>query len=115
MGLGATTVWSGVDTQNNPGAAAVKAMRRPGDELRCLYQEGALQGTTRTNALIGATAGTAAVTVILAIFTNWRGAKKAFPCRDRPRLAELIHGAGARRRGRVLSGGAGGQGPTPRS
>ena len=40
-----------------------------------LYQEG-LSKQTRTNALIGATAGAGALTVIFAIFTSWHGSKK---------------------------------------
>ncbi len=78
VGLGAATIWSGVDTQNNPGAAAVKAGCVNLGTSCPLYQEG-LSKQTRTNALIGATAGTAVVTVILAVFTNWHGAKKAPP------------------------------------
>ena len=73
--LGATTIWSGVDTQNNPGPDAVRMACRGQDTSCPLYQEG-LAKQTRTNALIGATAGTAAVTVVLAIFTRWRGDKK---------------------------------------
>ena len=43
-----------------------------------LYQEG-LSKQTRTNALIGATAGAGALTVVFAIFTNWHGNKKPPP------------------------------------
>lgn len=71
-GLGATTIWSGIDTENNPGVAAVIAACHGKGPSCELYQEG-LAHQTRTNALIGATAGVAAVTVVLAIFTNWHG------------------------------------------
>jgi hypothetical protein len=75
VGLSIATIWSGVDTQNNPGAAAVMAACQ-GKGTSCpLYQEG-LSKQNRTNALLGTTAGTAAVTVVLAVFTNWRGGKK---------------------------------------
>jgi hypothetical protein len=75
VGVGVATIWSGVDTQANPGTAAVMAACQ-GKGTSCpLYQEG-LAKQTRTNALIGATAGTAALTIVLAVFTNWRGAKK---------------------------------------
>ena len=90
VGLGAATIWSGVDTQNNPGAAAVKAGCVNLGTSCPLYQEG-LSKQTRTNALIGATAGTAAVTVILAVFTNWHGAKKAPPAE--PTALVVDHGA----------------------
>jgi hypothetical protein len=78
VGLGATTIWSGIDTQNNPGPDKVKqACFGKGPDCP-LYKE-ALGKQTRTNVLIGATAGTAAVTVVLAIFTNWRGNKPKPP------------------------------------
>jgi hypothetical protein len=75
VGLGATLIWSGIDTQTNPGPDAVKAACE-GKGTSCpLYQEG-LSKQRRTNILVGATAGTAAVTVVLAIFTRWRTPKK---------------------------------------
>jgi hypothetical protein len=75
VGVGATTIWSGIDTQNNPGAAAVMAQCKGQGPSCPLYQEG-LSKQTRTNALIGATAGAGALTVIFAIFTSWHGSKK---------------------------------------
>lgn len=74
--LGATTIWSGVDTLKNPGKDAVKAGCVGLGESCPLYQEGRKK-QLRTNALIGATAGTAAITVVLAIFTNFKGKPKA--------------------------------------
>lgn len=77
-GLGAATIWSGIDTQTNPGPAAVKAACQ-GKGPECpLFKEG-LAHQLRTNVLIGATAGVAAVTVVLAIFTRFRGEKKPPP------------------------------------
>jgi hypothetical protein len=72
VGLGATMIWSGIDTKNNPGAAAVMAQCAGKGPSCPLYQEG-LSKQTRTNALIGASAGAAAVTVLLAVFTRWHG------------------------------------------
>jgi hypothetical protein len=71
-GLGGTTIWSGIDTMNNPGADAVREECRGQGEDCELYQEGQSK-ELRTNALIGATAGVAAVTVVLAIVTDWDG------------------------------------------
>ncbi len=73
--LGAVTIWSGVDAINNPGADAVKK-DCVGLGTSCpAYQEG-LSHQRRTNILIGVTSGTAAVTIILAIVTNWHGSAK---------------------------------------
>jgi hypothetical protein len=76
LGLGGVTIWSGIDTKNNPGVAAVKAQCAGQGEACPTYQEG-LKKQARTNIFIGATAGTAAVTVVLAILTNWHGTRKA--------------------------------------
>lgn len=70
--LGGTTIWSGIDTMNNPGADAVREGCRGQGEDCELYQEGQSK-ELRTNALIGATAGVAVVTVVLAIVTDWDG------------------------------------------
>jgi hypothetical protein len=74
-GLGATTIWSGIDTQTNPGPDAVRTMCQGQGTSCALYQEG-LAKQRRTNILIGATAGTAALTVVFAIFTRWKSAPK---------------------------------------
>jgi hypothetical protein len=71
-GLGGTTIWSGIDTLNNPGPDAVREECRGQGEDCELYLEGQ-SNELRTNALIGATAGVAAVTVVLAIVTDWDG------------------------------------------
>jgi hypothetical protein len=76
--LGATTIWSGVDTLNNPGTAAVMAACQGKGPSCPLYQEG-LSKQSRTDALLGATVGAAALTGLLAIFTRWHGAKAPPP------------------------------------
>jgi hypothetical protein len=71
--LGAVTIWSGVDTLNNPGTDAVReACAGQGSDCE-LYQEG-VRKQTRTNALIGATAGMGVLAAVFAIFvTDWGG------------------------------------------
>jgi hypothetical protein len=71
---GGITIWSGIDTVNNPGADAVKKGCMGQGEDCDLYQEG-LEKQQRTNVLIGVTGGLAAVTVVLAVLTNWGGSK----------------------------------------
>ncbi len=65
------TIWSGIDTQNNPGTAAVKA-DCVGQGTGCpQYQQG-LSSQTRTNVLIAATGGVGLVTAVIGIFfTQW--------------------------------------------
>lgn len=75
-GLGGVTIWSGLDTIKNPGTDAVKKACAGKGESCPEYQEGRSK-QLRTNILIGATAGTAAITAAIGIFaTNWRGSKK---------------------------------------
>lgn len=67
------TVWSGLDTVNNPGAARVKA--ECVSEDCALYQDG-LGRQHRTNALVGVSIGVGAATALIGIFaTDW-GSKK---------------------------------------
>lgn len=69
---GGVTVWSGIDTMNDPGEDAVRA-GCAGQGTDCqLYQDG-LAKETRTNVLIGVTAGLGAATLVLALFTDWDG------------------------------------------
>jgi hypothetical protein len=70
VGVG-VTIWSGIDAENHPGTAAVKA-GCVGQGTSCsLYQQG-LQAQVRTNVLLAATGGAAAVTAVLGIFfTQW--------------------------------------------
>jgi hypothetical protein len=76
VGLGAATIWSGVDTLNNPGQAAVRAQCQGLGTTCPAYQQG-LAHQTRTNVLAGVTSGVGVVTIVLGIFTNWHGTKKA--------------------------------------
>jgi hypothetical protein len=75
------TVWSGVDAENNPGAAAVKR-DCVGQGTSCPeYKEG-LSAQLRTNVLIGTTAALGAATGVVGIFfTRWSGGK---PSESRP-------------------------------
>jgi len=90
-GLGGVTIWSGIDTKNNPGVEAVKTQCAGQGETCPAYQEGRKK-QLRTNIFIGATAGMGAVTVVLAILTNWRGDKKASPTAE-PTASITDHGA----------------------
>ncbi|HYP89364.1 MAG TPA: hypothetical protein VEQ59_14455, partial [Polyangiaceae bacterium] len=69
------TVWSGIDTIDNPGADKVKAVCASED---CqLYQDG-LGRQHRTNALVGVTLGVGAATAVIGIFaTDWHRKKRA--------------------------------------
>jgi hypothetical protein len=70
------TVWSGLDTVNNPGKDRVKA--ECANEDCPLYQDG-LGKQHRTNALIGVSLGVGAATALIGVLvTDW-GGKKAAP------------------------------------
>lgn len=72
---GGITIWSGIDTVNNPGADAVKKGCEGQGESCALYQEG-LSKQKRTNVLIGVTAGLGVVTALVgALATDWSGGK----------------------------------------
>lgn len=75
VGLGATTIWSGIDTLGNPGPDTVREQCKGQGEECPAYQDG-LAHELRTNVLIGVTAGVGATTIILAIVTNWKGKPK---------------------------------------
>ncbi len=92
-GVGGVTIWSAVDTATNPGPDVVKQACVGQGESCPEYQLGRSK-QLRTNILIGASAGTAAVTLVLAIFTNWGGSKKAKAQRSITPTA-LIEGRGA--------------------
>ncbi len=71
--LGGVTVWSGIDTVNNPGADRVKNECGNQGEACDLYQEG-LSKQRRTNVLIGVTAGVGVATILIgALATDWSG------------------------------------------
>jgi len=76
VGAGVATIISGVDTLNNPGADKVKAGCVGQGESCALYQQG-LSAQTRTNVLIGVTAGVGVLTAVVGIFlTQWSSPKK---------------------------------------
>lgn len=74
---GGVTIWSGIDTQNNPGPNAVKA-DCVGQGTSCpQYQQG-LSSQLRTNILIATTGGLAALTAVVGVFfTQWHHAPEA--------------------------------------
>jgi hypothetical protein len=74
--LGGVTVWSGIDTVNNPGTDRVKNECGDQGESCALYQEG-LSKQRRTNVLIGVTAGVGVGTLLVGVLaTDWGGGKK---------------------------------------
>lgn len=84
---GAVTIWSGLDTQNNPGPDTVKEECKGLGESCAEYQEG-LRKQKRTNILLGVTGGLAAFTVVSAILTDWSDGSRpntAQPLPPRPR------------------------------
>jgi len=89
--LGGVTVWSGIDTVNNPGADRVKTECGTQGESCALYQEG-VSKQRRTNVLIGVTAGVGVGTLLIAVLaTDWSGGNKPAEentaVRLRPRVA----------------------------
>jgi hypothetical protein len=75
--LGGITVWSGIDTVNNPGADRVKRECGAQGASCALYQEG-LSKQRRTNVLIGVTGGVAVATIVIGVLaTDWSSGKKA--------------------------------------
>jgi hypothetical protein len=78
-----TTIWSGVDTVNNPGKDRVRNECTAGDTNCSLYQEG-LSHQRRTNVLIGVTAAIGVATAVVGLFaTDWSGPEAAAPS-DQP-------------------------------
>jgi len=71
-GAGATLAWSGVDTLNARDEYEATAMAGNFEEARRMLDDGESK-ELRTNILIGATAGLAAVTLVFAILTDWGG------------------------------------------
>ncbi len=77
--LGGITIWSGLDTVNDPGADAVKRDCVNAGTSCSEYQDGRSK-QLRTNVLIGATSLVGAATVVVGGFlTNWSGEKTAAP------------------------------------
>lgn len=79
--LSGVSLWSGFDTKNNPGKAQVRENCLDAQQIPLFdpptscptYQRGK-DKETRTNILIGTTAGVGVLTVVVgAFFTNWKG------------------------------------------
>jgi hypothetical protein len=73
--VGGVTIWSGIDTMNNPGTARVQSecATVPRIEDCKTYQTG-LDHERRTNILIGATSVVGVTTAVIGLFlTNWAG------------------------------------------
>jgi hypothetical protein len=89
VAAGAATAWSGIDTQNNPGADRVREECAGQGESCDLYQEG-LDKQRRTNILAGVTAGVGVVTILIGLFaTDWGGSEKAADSRPAPKRAGI--------------------------
>jgi len=70
---GGITIWSGIDTQNNPGPDKVREACA-GQGTSCPEYQDGLDRQNRTNILLGVTAGLAVTSgVIGALFTDWSG------------------------------------------
>lgn len=79
---GGVTVWSGIDTVNNPGADKVKAQCAAGDQNCSLYKQGRA-AQTRTNVLLGVTGVLAVGTAVLAaVGIDWSPSSKPAPADD---------------------------------
>ena len=79
--LGGVTIWSGIDTLNNPGKAKVQSdcQNIPNIADCETYQRG-LDHERRTNILIGATSVVGVTTAVIGLFlTNWSGDGAAKP------------------------------------
>lgn len=74
-GLGGVTIWSGVDTMQDPGEDVVRTECRGLGTDCAAYQRG-LEKQLRTNVLIGVTAGLGVVTGVVAAFTDWGGGEE---------------------------------------
>jgi len=73
---GGVTIWSGIDTINNPGADAVRQQCAGKGETCPAYVDGRAS-QLRTNILIGVTSGLGAVTAIVGLFlTQWSSPKQ---------------------------------------
>lgn len=82
--LGGITVWSGLDTQSNPGPNKVKE-KCVGLGENCKEYKDGLAKQQRTNVLLAATGGTAVLTgLIAAIWTNWGGSDTTSASRKQP-------------------------------
>ncbi|MBX3247432.1 MAG: hypothetical protein KF901_09640 [Myxococcales bacterium] len=98
VGAGAVLVWSGLDTLSARDEYVDVAEQERAEGLgfprATQLLESGRDKELRTNILIGATAGLAAVTLVLAIVTDWGGSRDdASTSRVRPTVGVSPHGA----------------------
>jgi hypothetical protein len=87
VAAGAATIVSGIATQNDPGPDAVRRECAGQGESCPLYQEGQ-DAETRTNILLGATIGAAAITGVIGLFfTQWSSGGAKGPARGTDEVA----------------------------
>jgi hypothetical protein len=99
LAAGAATVVSGIDTKNDPGVDAVRRECAGKDESCPAYEDGRAS-QLRTNILLGASLGAAAVTAVIGLFfTDWHGSAPA-PARATVGLAPSRDGAAVSLSGR---------------
>jgi hypothetical protein len=112
VALGAVTVWSGIDANNGVSAyeSAARTANSPGingggsptpqEQAQSLLEEGRSK-ERRTNILIGVTAGMAATTAVLGVFTNWKGeSREAASKRIEPAIGVSTNGGALTIKGR---------------
>jgi len=112
VALGAVTVWSGIDANNGVSAyeSAARTANSPGingggsptpqEQAQSLLEEGRNK-ERRTNILIGVTAGMAATTAVLGVFTNWKGeSREAASKRIEPAIGVSTNGGALTIKGR---------------
>src|SRR5690606_7210369 len=89
VAAGAATAWSGIDTQNNPGADRVREECAGQGESCELDQEG-LDRQRRTNILAAGTGGLGLATIAIGVFfTDWGGDEKPAAKRAAPKRASI--------------------------
>jgi hypothetical protein len=91
--VGGISVWSGLDTQNNPGPNKVRdECQANKSDCQSLYQQG-VDKQHRTNILLGTTAGLGVVTAVIGgFFTDWGSKKKSEPSPDAAETGKLHKG-----------------------
>jgi tetratricopeptide (TPR) repeat protein len=111
VALGAVTIWSGIDANNGVSAyeSAARSANSPGinngaspspeAQAQSLLDDGQAK-ERRTNILIGVTAGMAATTAVLGVFTNWKGESSGASKRIEPAIGVSTRGGGMTIKGR---------------
>jgi hypothetical protein len=89
VAAGGVTVWSGIDTKNNPGPEKVKAECAAGDTNCDLYKEGRSK-QLRTNVLIGVTSALAVGTGLIgALAVDWGGSSSDSSARTKRKIQPI--------------------------